>query len=355
MPSFLEENSVNVNIGPGASTAAKQDTGNASLASIDAKLTDTTGGALKVDGSGFTQPVSGTVTATQTTGANLHTVVDSGSITATISGTSSVSVTNFPATQPVSGTVAATQSGTWTVQPGNTANTTAWKVDGSAVTQPVSGTVTSNVGTTNGLALDATITSGNGKVQVVGPGGTATIVSASGALNVTNEDGQKQTYSATSVVAGFAPAAAATDIFTIYGSGTKTIRIARIEISGTQTTAGDVSIALVRRSSVNTGGTSSSLTATPHDSANAAATATVLSYTANPAVLGAAVGKLRAEKFFAPAPATASSPQVADWRFGESFAQSIVLRGTGEGVTLNLNAATMTGGLIDCWVEWTEE
>jgi hypothetical protein len=35
-------------------------------------------------------------------------------------------------------THAVTQSGTWTVQPGNTANTTAWKVDGSAVTQPVS-------------------------------------------------------------------------------------------------------------------------------------------------------------------------------------------------------------------------
>lgn len=42
---------------------------------------------------------------------------------------------------------AVTQSGTWTVQPGNTANTTAWKVDGSAVTQPVSGTVTANAGT----------------------------------------------------------------------------------------------------------------------------------------------------------------------------------------------------------------
>ena len=36
--------------------------------------------------------------------------------------------------------VSAAQNGTWTVQPGNTANTTAWKVDGSAVTQPVSGT-----------------------------------------------------------------------------------------------------------------------------------------------------------------------------------------------------------------------
>ena len=33
---------------------------------------------------------------------------------------------------------AVTQSGTWTVQPGNTANTTAWKVDGSTVTQPTS-------------------------------------------------------------------------------------------------------------------------------------------------------------------------------------------------------------------------
>src|ERR1043165_6929854 len=54
------------------------------------------------------------------------------------SGTQTVSVSNFPATQTVSGTVAATQSGTWTVQPGNTANTTAWKVDGSGVTQPVS-------------------------------------------------------------------------------------------------------------------------------------------------------------------------------------------------------------------------
>jgi hypothetical protein len=57
--------------------------------------------------------------------------------------------------------VTASQTGTWTVQPGNTANTTPWlaslsqggntaavtaasalKIDGSAVTQPVSGTVT---------------------------------------------------------------------------------------------------------------------------------------------------------------------------------------------------------------------
>lgn len=70
----------------------------------------------------------------------------------------------------------ATQSGTWTVQPGNTANTTPWlatinqggnsatvtvsgalKVDGSAVTQPVSGTVTVNQGTANTAANGWTV------------------------------------------------------------------------------------------------------------------------------------------------------------------------------------------------------
>ncbi len=72
--------------------------------------------------------------------------------------------------------VNAAQSGTWTVQPGNTANTTPWlstisqggnsaivsaggalKVDGSAVTQPISGTITANIGTSGFLALDATL------------------------------------------------------------------------------------------------------------------------------------------------------------------------------------------------------
>src|SRR5579859_1005991 len=72
--------------------------------------------------------------------------------------------------------VSAVQSGTWTVQPGNTANTTPWlatinqggnsaavtasnalKVDGSAVTQPVSGTITANIGTSGSLALDTSV------------------------------------------------------------------------------------------------------------------------------------------------------------------------------------------------------
>jgi hypothetical protein len=86
----------------------------------------------------------------------------SGTMVVDASGSTGVAVT---------GTVSATQSGTWTVQPGNTPNTSPWlttisqggnaatvsgagalKVDGSAVTQPVSGTVTSNQGTAAALS-----------------------------------------------------------------------------------------------------------------------------------------------------------------------------------------------------------
>lgn len=75
-------------------------------------------------------------------------------------------ITDSGSTTVVTGTVAVTQSGTWTVQPGNTPNTTPWlmtinqggnsatvtagnalKVDGSAVTQPVSLTSTTITGT----------------------------------------------------------------------------------------------------------------------------------------------------------------------------------------------------------------
>src|SRR6516225_11860293 len=76
-------------------------------------LSLTTTGSLRVDGAGGTFPVTGTFWQT---------------------------------TQPVSGTVAATQSGIWTVQPGNTPNTTAWLVTGSGGTFPSTQSGVWNVG-----------------------------------------------------------------------------------------------------------------------------------------------------------------------------------------------------------------
>lgn len=64
--------------------------------------------------------------------------------------------------------VPASQSGTWTVQPGNTANTTAWKVDGSAVTQPISGSLTTVSTVTNLSQLGGTAISMNSGTRDAG-------------------------------------------------------------------------------------------------------------------------------------------------------------------------------------------
>src|SRR5439155_27101940 len=65
------------------------------------------------------------------------------------SGTQAVSGTFWQATQPVSGTVTANQGGTWTVQPGNTANTTPWLA---TISQ---GGNAAAVSASNGLKVDA--------------------------------------------------------------------------------------------------------------------------------------------------------------------------------------------------------
>lgn len=89
---------------------------------------------------------------------------------------------------------AATQSGTWTVQPGNTANTTAWKVDGSAVTQPVSAAslplpalaATSTAQTTAQTSLssiDTTMTAINGKIPAKTAGGAVPVANVNAAGN----------------------------------------------------------------------------------------------------------------------------------------------------------------------------
>jgi hypothetical protein len=137
----------------GASTSAKQPAlGTAGAASADvitiqgvASMT-----AVKVDGSAVTQPVSGTVTTSPPANASTNVAQISGTAASVNSGSKDA------------GTLRVTLA-TDQVQ-----LTNALKVDGSAVTQPVSGTVTANIGTTNGLALDATLTGGTQKAILRG-------------------------------------------------------------------------------------------------------------------------------------------------------------------------------------------
>lgn len=170
-------------------------------------------------------------------------------------------------------------------------------------------------------------------------------------VNATPVDGARVTYSASVTVA---TAATATDVVTLTGSASKTIRITEVRVSGIATTAITTPVLLIKRSAANTGGTSTALTAVPHDSTNAAATATGLAYTVNPTGLGAAVGTVRNDRISFALTATASAgPDV--WDFGNRPSQALVLRGTSQVLAVNLNGVTVTGGSLSVDIEWTEE
>lgn len=172
-------------------------------------------------------------------------------------------------------------------------------------------------------------------------------------LIVTNAplDGAKATYSA--AITGLTVAAAPTDIFTITGSATKTIRVTRITFAGSQTTATQRDILLIKRSAANTGGTSTTETNVPHDSTFAAGTATVRAYTVNPTGLGATVGTIRSHKILIATTTTDSDNLIMD--FGTRPAQALVVRGVAEVLAINLNGIASAGSSLDISIEWTEE
>jgi len=117
----------------GLATSAKQDTGNTSLASIDGKITAVNTGAVTVASS----------------------ALPTGAATA--------------AKQPALGTAGSPSTDVISVQG-----------VASGTPQPVSGTVTANMGTTNGLALDATLTGGTQQAKLTDGTNVANVLKSDG-------------------------------------------------------------------------------------------------------------------------------------------------------------------------------
>ena len=172
LPAFAATPTVNLgtvptvtvnNLGTVSTTAPVYTSGNNSALSL------TTAGALRIDGSGSTQPVSGVVTA------NLGTL--NGAATSAKQDSLLTAIGNpFQAGGTIANTsFGSTQNGLWSVSglgavttaaPSYTNGTTAalsltpsgaLRVDTGTTSQTVTGTVTANVGTTNGLALDTSV------------------------------------------------------------------------------------------------------------------------------------------------------------------------------------------------------
>ena len=169
-----------------------------------------------------------------------------------------------------------------------------------------------------------------------------------------NTEGTKPTYNAT--VIGFTPAAAATDFASIsnpVGSG-KVIRVTHIQFSGVATAAVVVDLVLIKRSTLNTLGTPTTLTAVSYDSTDIAAVGTVVTYAANP-TLGTAVGSMHAVKVGLGTPASANEQEQV-WEFGGSRPSKCVVLRPGECLGINYNGQTPGAGtLVDLHIEWTEE
>lgn len=159
-----------------------------------------------------------------------------------------------------------------------------------------------------------------------------------------------------SCAAQVTPAATATDIFELRGGTAavnRPLRLLRILISGTQTTAGYFTFSIVKRNTYNTGGTSGAGTILPARASSPTSTASVLVYSANPGALGNNIGNLAKDSIFFPAPATATSSNPYIIQFGKDCQPPYIEGGT-ELIAVNFAGTTLTGGLLQICFTWTE-
>jgi len=162
----------------------------------------------------------------------------------------------------------------------------------------------------------------------------------------------------------FTPAATPTDMVTITGSATKTVRVVSLILSTTNTAAGSQQFLLIKRSTADTTGTFVAATAVPVDSANAAATSVVGHYTANPGALGTAVGTIITIRRASPAAVPASFAGVAEdagFDFLEPARRSLLdqvvtLRGAAQNLAVNFAGAALVAGQTHAYtITWIEE
>jgi hypothetical protein len=204
--------------------------------------------------------------------------------------------------------------------------------------------VTSDEGATPVVINDPVTTANVASVVSAGVSGGAIVTSTIG--------GYKASYSV--AVLGLVVATTPTDVFTIAGSATKTVRITYISVSGTENNATVRDIQLLKRTTANSGGTSTTPEIVEHDSNSAEATAVVTAYTANPS-LGVLEGVIRSGKLSIPATNLTGAADRLVWTFGDRPSQVLVLRGISETVAVNLNGVTMSTPSFNLVIEWTEE
>jgi hypothetical protein len=169
------------------------------------------------------------------------------------------------------------------------------------------------------------------------------------------------TYAASSI--GLVPAASATDIACIAGSATKVIRVQQIKISGSAGTLVNVPVSIRKNASADTGGTLATTTALPvaysmdsNTATNPTATATLAAYTGNPTIPDSAPGLIDTGVVVLTATGTLAGNTGRDFDYRErNFSQAPTLRGVAQQICVNLNATSITSGVVNVTFQWTEQ
>lgn len=239
-------------------------------------------------------------------------------------------------TQPISGTITSNQGA---------ANATPWNEN----LAQVGGSAVSLGAKTSSSSIPVVLATDEAALTVIQP--TAANLNAT----VTQVAGKVFTYrvflnAVTALNNGALPT------ITLFGSATKLVKVTRIRFDTTLANSQVAnSYQLVKVSSAFTGGTSGANVITPMDSANPGATATSVTYTATPTGGGTNVGNIEyavivPTNLTGPA-VSMQSIYAATYGGDGNGAQPIVLRGTSEGISLQFGGTPSIRGFI----EFTEE
>jgi hypothetical protein len=247
-------------------------------------------------------------------------------------------------TRPVSPT------GTWSVNVNgsllsNTATVGGVLQDSPPWTLDLNQVNSSNLGSGNPLQSRLIVDNGSGNAYV-SSGNSLPATCMSGCTDPVTETALP-TYAA--AINFSASGTAGFDRSCLWGSLTKTVRLKRLNVAAYSATTNMIVHQLVKRVSPNTGGTPLTLTAAKMDSGDSNPTATAVTYSGNPTG-----GTLDGRYMTFPLSAAPSPTKVnLNWGFVVRGSKAIILRGQNEGVCFY----GVTGIAVTHYIswEWTEE
>lgn len=183
-------------------------------------------------------------------------------------------------------------------------------------------------------------------------------VSAQGAPGVQAMDTESQKATYAYATSSFTPPATPTDVLEIIGAANTVTRIKRISVFGLATANANASgpVQLIRRSTIDTGTVSTTLTVVKHDFADGAALSTVKLWS-QLVTQGTTTGVAHTQRLtYGQTIAPSTSAAGVIWDFTTRNEKAFILRGTTDSLVINLAGATLpTGATLDIDILFTEE